>query len=205
MPIILPNTSKANTDPNLFSDTYENDLALKEGIETETSERKAEIASQVKPLITYPAKVIATEETKTSTSFVTMTTPDEVSGVVVPENGVLSITYSAYVKSSSSGEGVVCLFIGSNRIPTYHVSILESFAEIKTVETVFSRITTTPAATIGMEALNWTSASTTGRMLLPIQVGELAAGTYTVSARYKAAAGSVTAKERILRVSVTSF
>jgi hypothetical protein len=63
----------------------------------------------------------------------------------------------------------------------------------------FLRIATTSNS---LETGGLATASTSGRVLSGIEVGDLAAGTYAISAKYKSATGSVTAKERILRVEV---
>lgn len=63
----------------------------------------------------YTPKAISAEQSKTSTSFVTMETADEIKEVVVPENGLLFLNYRAMWKSSEAGSGDAAIFIGSNQ------------------------------------------------------------------------------------------
>lgn len=60
--------------------------------------------------------IIATEQTTTSTSFVALTTPDLVSGVVVPEDGVLRVGFEALWKSSVEVVHQAAIFIGENQL-----------------------------------------------------------------------------------------
>jgi hypothetical protein len=157
----------------------------------------------------YPAKVINTEESRTSTAYGTMATADEITGVVVPANGVVMITYEAIVKSSVSEAGVVSLFIGANQIAIPGPSLENCFVGTKVSE-AFGRIYTSPTQAISGNLGQFgfgsaTTVLTTGRVINPIQILDVAAGTYTVSVKFKATSGSVTAKERVLRVEVHGF
>ena len=76
----------------------------------------AQLDSSAKPVAWYTPKVISAEESRTNTAFGTMATADEITGVVVPQNGLMVIGYTATAKSSVSGEGRAAIFIGSNQL-----------------------------------------------------------------------------------------
>lgn len=58
---------------------------------------------------------IATEQSRESTSFGTLATPDEVT-VTLPENGLILVWYHALWCMASAGEGYAALFLGSNQV-----------------------------------------------------------------------------------------
>lgn len=60
--------------------------------------------------------VIATEESRTNTAYGTLTTPDRVSSVVVPSDGLLCIAYQAVWKESVAKAARAALFIGANQL-----------------------------------------------------------------------------------------
>lgn len=196
--VTLP-TPESNPGKAEWSDVFGNDAALREGVNSINNEQiaaeagivRSKLASDAKGLQGkwYEPKIIATEQTRESTSFGTLSTADEITGVTVPEGGLLVITYTAQVKSSVSGAGRIQAYVGSTAVGS----------ESTTFETSFARVSTEPGALNKAAA---TPTVTTGRVLQSLQVGELAAGTYTVSIQYKATSGSITAKERSLRVHV---
>jgi len=144
----------------------------------------------------YTPSVIATEQTRESASFGTLSTPDEITGVVVPTNGLVRVRIAVSMKSSTASAGKVALFFGATQAET--MSTLEG----STANTEFARFTTT--GNNGGTILNQNTPSafpTTGFGLTPLDFF-LAAGTYTVSLKFKATTGSVTAKERKLYVEV---
>lgn len=154
----------------------------------------------------YAPKITATEETRENVAFGTLTTKDEITGVVLPENGLIQIGFVAKVKSSVAAAGTIGVFLGANQIlMTNNTGV---FTE--TAGTGFNSIQTTPG---GLGSINNSAAFvTTGQTLgkqesAGIQGGGFmtvfaAAGTYTVSIQYKASSGSITAKERKLWVGV---
>lgn len=200
---ILPNKSRTKKDPVLFADSYENDVALKTVIEGQLDNAnlsgsagikrsQLEAAARGVAGTWYTPKAIATEQTRESATFGKLTTADEIAEVVVPENGLLKITYTAQVKSSVSGAGRVAVFVGANQMGS----------EASLLETSFNRVATEPA---GLSRALATATVTTGRVLQSLQIGELAAGTYAVSVQYRATSGSVTAKERNLKAEVRGY
>jgi len=209
--VILPRLNQ--TGANEWSDVQANDEALQTVINGELSNEniaananiarsKLETGAQGLPGTGYTATVIATEESRANVAYGTLPTPDEVTGVSVPANGILRISYDAIVKSSASGQGNIAIFIGAN-VALGRPALTSSNVEVATVGTAFGRVATSLVEGIGLEFnVNATSLVTTGRVVNALEFGELGAGTYAVSVKYKAASGSITAKERILRVSV---
>ncbi len=60
---------------------------------------------------------IATEQSTTSTSYTELTTPDEITSVVVPAGGLLRVRYLALWKlTGASNAGAAAIFIGSNQV-----------------------------------------------------------------------------------------
>jgi hypothetical protein len=224
--VTLPNTSRTKADPNLFSDVVENDEAILDvlngdvsainlapnAVETEKIKDEAVTASKlakgVGAIKWYTPKVIATEESRESASFGTLTTADEIKEVVVGENGLIEIDYMALVKSSVAGAGRIAFFIGSNQLKRPFEGA-PADSETSTVGTSFQTIV---SGSVSPRTLEFASSYVTTGMALggtltvpggPCKVFGLPAGTYTVSVRYKATSGSVTAKER--KLWVTTF
>lgn len=168
----------------------------------------SQLASAAKPVTWYTPKVIATEESRTNTAYGTLTTADEITGVVLPENGLIVIGFAALVKSSVSGAGRIALFIGGNQLKTVGTTAPE-VQEVTTSEAVFSTVLSTG---VGLQqTIKGNSFVTTGQSIgsgtnsggfCPVFA---AAGTYAISVQYKATSGSVTAKERKLWVAVLGF
>lgn len=149
--------------------------------------------------------VVAKEESRENTSFGTLPTADLIKEVKVGEKGLLRIGYSARFKSSVAGAGQAAIFLGANQIKLYTTE--PKGVAAATTGTVFRQLSS--SATTGLSANSSNEASgadvTTGQLLSATLQGGmaelfLAAGTYEVSVQYKAASGSVTAKERRLWV-----
>jgi hypothetical protein len=95
--------------------------------------------------------------------------------------------------SVAGGAGHVGIFVNNTQLPAVETSSngTNNFVRVQTAEW---------NSTQGY-MLTGGSNLTTGQLLGFLQV-EIPGGTYTVSARYKASSGTVSAKERILRVEV---
>jgi hypothetical protein len=156
-------------------------------------------------------------DSRTNVAFGNLTTPDQVTGIVLPTDGLIAVAYQAQFQSSVIGAGQAGLFLGSNI-----VTIMDS--SVPSLASVF-------AATSGAGAGNYTSLSTHGGGLVAdgnvvpsdSTTGQLvgvstssvgkggfcyifaAAGTYTVSVQFKSSSGSVTAKTRKLWVATMAF
>ena len=59
--------------------------------------------------------IIATEESRTNTAYGTLTTPDQVTGVVLPTDGLIVVVFQAMWKASVASAGSAALFIGANQ------------------------------------------------------------------------------------------
>lgn len=203
--VILPRLNQ--TGANEWSDVQANDEAIATVVNGELdntniaaganiARSKLEAAAQGVGGEWYAPKVIATEESRTNVAFGTLTTADEITGVVVPTNGKIIVSYRAHVKSSVAAAGVVAIFIGANQTKTTTATALE----VSTSGTGFNTLRTAgeSLATTASE----TADATTGQLIGPALEFFVAAGTYVVSVQYKASSGSITAKERKLWVEV---
>jgi|SRR6476620_1821121 len=207
MSVVLP-TPESNPGKAEWSEVYANDKALKEAHET----LEAEFKASTRPVTWYTPKVIATEESRSNTAFGTLTTPDEITGVVVPANSLVQLTYSALVGSSVEGAGRVAVFVGSNQLKSVGATT-PAVQEASTSGTPgVPRTCMSNAGGLGV-SLQGTSFVTTGLAHAwptasgevrggPVLIHRLAAGTYSFSIQFKATSGSITAKERLLQVAV---
>lgn len=212
--LLIPEISSANTtaDPRIKTavETLNGLLGASNkiaaaGVENETI-TNTQLAAAAKPFDWYTPKVIATEQTRENVAFGTLTTADEIASVVLPENGLIVVGYTAIVKSSVAGAGKVAIFVGANQLKVAG-STVPVVQEGSTVSTGFTTLFTCPKGIV--ESGGGTSFVTTGQALAESSstVGGLcyifaAAGTYAMSVQYKATSGSVTAKERKLWVGV---
>lgn len=162
---------------------------------------------------------IATSESRSNVAYGTLPTPDQVSNVVLPTNGLLIIGYQA-TWQQSTGVATAAVFIGANQL-----KVLGTGNGAPTVqEATFSGAGTGTDLALGTTPYGlargtaaYSGDVTTGQVLGvgansavaptdnvpgPVWVWA-AAGTYTISVQFKASAGSVTAKNR--RLWVLSF
>jgi hypothetical protein len=183
----------------------------------------AKLAAAAKPVTWYTPKIIATEETRENAAYGTMTTKDEITGVVLPENGLIVVGYQALVKESVDGAGRVALFLGANQVKVRDNSANAPVALDSTCGGLagkFSGIATSSAGFqqfVGPFEGEATADVNTGQLLGYVKsmsnhegIGGpmfifASAGTYTVSIQFKASSGTITAKERKLWVSVLGF
>lgn len=152
----------------------------------------------------YTPKVIATEQSRSSTSFGTLTTADEIPNVELAENGLIIVGYLAKFKSSVSEAGRAAIFLGSNQIKKMAAGAVPAVQEAQTVGTAFAGLSSAYSG-LSQGGENPGADVTTGQLVHAAGSGIggvcflfAAAGTYTVSVQYKATSGSVTAKERKL-------
>lgn len=153
-----------------------------------------------RPVTWYEPKVIATAQARESTSYGTLSTADEVRGVVVPSDALLLISYAALMREGNGGGKTAhaAIFVGATQLRNLTNTGEEFFTSqsspYKTVYTASSGLTT--AGDNGSETV-----PTVGT------IGQTAcfapAGTYNISVQYKASAGgSAVAKSRRLHVGV---
>lgn len=157
---------------------------------------KAQLSSEAKPVAWYTPKIIATEQTRESTSFGTLSTADEITGVELHENGLIAVGYTANAKSSTSGAGRAAIFIGANQLKNRGTAV-EATTSTTELTRIFSSENGLSASTSA------TALATTGELLGNgggLALIFAAAGTYAISVKYRATSGSITAKERKLWV-----
>lgn len=164
---------------------------------------------------------IATIESRSNTSFGTLTTPDQVS-VILPTDGLLTILYQATWQNSVGAAGAAAIFLGANQLtlasqiglgPTQISAGCTTTANLY-VPLSSSAIGLGPNTPIQSTGGNYAGDSTTGQ-LVGVYDGNTeyggpccifaAAGTYTVSVQFKSTSGSVTVKNRKLWVNTQAF
>ena len=62
------------------------------------------------------ASIIATSQSVTSTTYTTLATPDQITGLAVPANGLLRVWYNATWQESVASAARAAIFIGSNQL-----------------------------------------------------------------------------------------
>ena len=171
------------------------------------------IQDQILQVAGYRGKsIIATEEARSNTAYGLLTTPDEVEGIVLPEDGLIYIAYFAMWKNSVSSNGSAAIFLDDEQLKVASGSsatpvVQEAGGPASTDYGVLG----TQAAGLDGQTMSpaYTGHATTGQAICQngqtaadggVCVVFAAAGTYDVSIRFKAASGSVTAKERKLWV-----
>lgn len=60
--------------------------------------------------------IVDDEQSRSNSSYGKLSTPDEVTNVVVPDGALVCLTYSALVKESSNAAAGIAVFIGSNQL-----------------------------------------------------------------------------------------
>jgi len=158
----------------------------------------------------YKPVVIATKQERESTEYGKLTTADEVKEVVLPENGLIMVGYSALWRSSVASAGKAAIFLGANQVQGRE-------GEPKAQEATSATTTATPSALStepgGLRTSSTASSEaadvTTGQILCSLKAGPggvtyifAAAGTYNVSIQFKATSGKVIVQERKLWVGV---
>jgi hypothetical protein len=168
-------------------------------------------------LVNGKKTIIATTQSLTSTSYGTMTTPDQVTGIVLPADALIAVAYQATWQESVANAGRAAIFVGANQLKVSDGSGTAPSAI--TAEAVMSAAANTdrPLATsgVGLQSGNFASAYTgdvtTGQVVAATSsfwgpcVIFAAAGTYTISIQFKSTSGSVTVKNRKLWVEVKAF
>lgn len=155
---------------------------------------------------------IATAETRTSSSYGTLTTPDQVS-VHLPANGLLYVTYQATWQSSTN-TAAAAIFLNSMQVVvagpgtnTAQGAVLTETITDDPLHTASHGLTTSTTSGNGSSAPATTGqivGDRTGNTGGPCVIFA-AAGTYTVSIQFLATSGSVTVKNRKLWVRVEAF
>ena len=155
-------------------------------------------------------EISGVETTSQTASFTTLTTADEVRNVVVPTNHVLMVDYRALIKiASASGNGAAAFFLNGTQV-TSEVSdgvAVAASAALGSAAAFYSvlRSLANQDSGLSLAAGSTASNSSFGNRIAnygPVAL-DVAAGTYTVSVRFKAGTGgspTLSVKERRLRV-----
>lgn len=177
--------------------------------------------------------VIAGAEARTSTSFGTLTTPDQVSNVVLPTDGLIFVVYSALWKESVADTARAAIFIGGTQL---FVPVASGSAQLEAARTgagaagAYAPLVSFPGGLLSSTPVDGVTDSTFVTSGQAVAVGssatryeagvslagpsggggicvvEAAAGTYNVSVQFRATGGAtVTVKNRALRVWTKSF
>lgn len=83
---------------------------------TDNSIARAKLEVDAKPFKWYTPKIIATEEGIKAESYTKAGTADEITGIVIPENGMLLFHYRAEAKRETAGEGTAAMFLSENQL-----------------------------------------------------------------------------------------
>lgn len=171
----------------------------------------------------YGKTIISTAETRTNTAYGLLTTPDQVASVPVATNGLLLVAFSAMWKAGAASQAPdAALFIGANQLKAADMlgdGWNPQSAALNPVDAtavyyrpVFSSRSGLVSPAHSVHTLDVADMPTTGAALSEafltnpaggmLAVEGLAAGTYTVSVQWRntTGGGSVTAKNRRLRV-----
>lgn len=154
-------------------------------------------------------------ETTTSTTYTTLTTPDQIANIVVPSDGLIKIAYRALFKlTGATNAGAVAIFVGSNQVKFPAANAVPAVQEqsLAAAADNYSYLATRPTGDGWGNVDSGTSDSslvTTGTAgdFNPLMI-EVAAGTYTVSIQWHVnatAGGTLSVKERKLWVWTLGF
>lgn len=161
---------------------------------------------------------ISTSQGTSSTTYTTLATPDQVTGIVLPANGLIAVWYQATVQESVNGAARIAIFIGSNQLKFASNSGTAPQVQEAAISQGSPNLNCPIASYQGglvcnAGLANWTGDVTTGQVVGYANTAGAggpawvfaAAGTYTVSVQFKASSGSVTAAGRKLWVQALSF
>jgi hypothetical protein len=160
------------------------------------------------------SSIIAASQSTGSTSFTTLGTPDQVTGIVLPSAGLIQVWYQATWQESVSSAASAAIFVGGNQLKTAGIpSPVVQSAGIGGTAAEPSPLATYGNGVISLGNINYTGDVTTGMAIgagLSNQAGApcnifAAAGTYTISVQFKASSGTVTVSNRRLYALALSF
>jgi len=165
--------------------------------------------------------IIATEEARTNVAYGLLTTPDQVSGIVMPTDGLICVAYRANWKNSVASAGRAAVFLGANQLqktPQTTAAPTVQEASGNGSANVYRPLVSDPRWGLSQSdsSTAYTGDVTTGQLMQGYNFSEggqaggamlifAAAGTYDVSVQFKSSSGSVTVKERKLWVWTEAF
>lgn len=176
------------------------------------------VQDQILQVAGYRGKsIIATSEARTNVAYGLLTTPDQVAGIVLPADALLIVEYNAVAKNSVAGAGKWAIFLNGVQLKRGDgsVSPVVQEGDVNTSSAFFCLLGTGPAGAAdgSQSAIDYAGDVTTGQVVArggsSLSGGSVeikaAAGTYTVDVRFKSTSGSVTVKNRELRVRTEPF
>lgn len=171
--------------------------------------------------------VVATAQGRTNTAYGTLATPDQVSSVVMPTDGLILVWYRATWQESVDGAARAAIFVGANQLKIAGGSSAAPFVqEARCVGGVGidKPLSSGPQGLTGQLSSNatvYTGDVSTGQAIGVLDESgtidgtvafgfgacaiEADPGTYTISVQFKASSGTVTVKNRKLRVLSIGF
>lgn len=161
--------------------------------------------------------IIATTESRTNVAYGTLPTPDQVSSIVLPANGLIHIGFMAAWQETVSAAARAAIFIGANQLkssnsgataPTVVETSLSGAVNVDSSLASFTGglISYAPAgAYTGDVTTGQLVGQTSGFGQSGLCTVFAAAGTYSISVQFKASSGTVTVKQRKLWVKAEAF
>lgn len=162
------------------------------------------------------ASTVVAEQETTSTSFVTLTTPDEVT-VVLPSEGLISVRFQATWKESVVNAARAAIFVGATQLKVVSGTNTAPVVQEATGQgtNVFVALASDATGLSCAEpSAGYTGDVTTGQAVGAIIGSTIAggpcdifaaAGTYAVSVQFKCSSGNVKVKSRKLWVEAKAF
>jgi hypothetical protein len=161
----------------------------------------------------------ATAQSTTSASFVTLTTPDQVTGIVLPSTGLITVWYQATWQETVTGAAQAAIFVGGNQLKVGNAGAATTVltaaainnASLTSKNVVLASYWGGLASNPSSGSVGYAGDATTGQVVGGgLALGGpcyifAAAGTYTVSVQFKTSSGTVTAQNRQLWVSAQAF
>lgn len=159
---------------------------------------------------------IAATESRTNVAYGTLTIPDQVTGIVLPTDGLIVVAYQAIWQNSVAGAARACIDLSGNQLKQAQIGAAPIVQEATGPGGVNQDepMGSAPSGLVGAAggAGNATEV-TTGQLVGSfgtVNAGGpcyifAAAGTYTVSVQFKSSSGSVTVKNRHLWVWTLGF
>lgn len=162
--------------------------------------------------------IVSATESRTNTAYGLLATPDQVTGIVLPTDGLIAVAYQATWQESVSGAANAAIFVGTNQLKIASTSTGAPSTVPPSAGIGGTAATNRPLFSqgSGLGSINtgaaYTSDVTTGQAIgvATVNNGDVCyifadADTYDISIQFKASSGSVTAKNRKLWVWTIGF
>lgn len=169
------------------------------------------------PIRSAGKSIIATEQSRTNTAYGYLATEDKVPGIVLPTDGLIFVSFWAVWKESVTGAARAAIHLGSNPIVLAEAGDdpFANEAQIGGTADRYVPLVSDPArGLVSTTGGAGTDPSETGQ-LVAFMAGSsffggtaavfADAGTYEVGIKTKSSSGSVTMKDRRLRVWSVAF